>query len=274
MQHGIPAVMFITWPDNWYHSSQDTPDKQDSTQYKRAAVVATGAMAVLATGGDEMAARVVSENLSRGAERMGESYRKALSYIADATDAGSLASAYKDAMVTIKHQANVEKGVVRSARVLFNNLADGEKTVQVFEPLIDKRAAVLLDETKAAYALQAAQRRATAAEPAMTTEEREASVLLIECVNGNSFSGCNAAPGAGGGRGGPGFGGGGGGRGALGSGLPQHMSAEATVLLGQKKTALEFRDFLAGEFDPVPLANVMTYLKAREQAGVIRLVRR
>ena len=42
MQHGIPAVMFITWPDNWYHSSQDTPDKQDSTQYKRAAVVATG----------------------------------------------------------------------------------------------------------------------------------------------------------------------------------------------------------------------------------------
>ena len=39
MQHGIPAVMFITWPDMWYHSSQDTPDKQDPTQYKRAAVV-------------------------------------------------------------------------------------------------------------------------------------------------------------------------------------------------------------------------------------------
>ena len=30
MQYGIPAVMFITWPDMWYHSSQDTPDKQDS----------------------------------------------------------------------------------------------------------------------------------------------------------------------------------------------------------------------------------------------------
>ena len=53
MQYGIPAVMFITWPDMWYHSSQDTPDKQDSTQYKRAAVVATGALAVIATGGDE-----------------------------------------------------------------------------------------------------------------------------------------------------------------------------------------------------------------------------
>ena len=65
--------MFITWPDMWYHSSQDTPDKQDPTQYKRAAIVATGALAVIATGGDEMAARVTSENLGRGSERMGES---------------------------------------------------------------------------------------------------------------------------------------------------------------------------------------------------------
>ena len=73
---------------------------------------------------------------------------------------------------------------------------------------------------------------------------------------------------------GPGGGGGGGGRGGLASGLPQHMNAEATILLGQKKTALEFRDFLAGEFDPLPLADAMTYLRAREQAGLIRLVRR
>jgi hypothetical protein len=273
MQHGIPAVMFITWPDNWYHSSQDTPDKQDSTQYKRAAVVATGAMTVLATGGDEMAARVVSENLSRGAERMGESYRKALAYMAEATNAGALSTAYKEAVVAIKHQASVEKGVVRSAHALFDNPADGEKKVQVFEPLIDKRAAALIDEAKAAYALQAAQRRTPAAEPSMTAEERDASTLSIECVNGSSFSGCNPAPGATGRGGGPGGGGGGGGRGALAGGLPQHMTAEATILLGKKMNALEFRDFLAGEFDPLPLADVMVYLRAREQAGVIRLVR-
>ena len=53
MQHGIPAVMFITWPDMWYHSSEDTPDKQDSTQYKRAAAVGLGSLAVLASGTDD-----------------------------------------------------------------------------------------------------------------------------------------------------------------------------------------------------------------------------
>ena len=103
----------------------------------------------------------------------------------------------------------------------------------------------------------------------MTTEERDASQLLIECVHGSSFSGCAAAPGAAGGRGG-----GGGGRGGFASNLPQHMNAEATVLLGQKKTALEFRDFLSGEFEPIPLADVLRYLRSREAAGLIRMVRR
>jgi Peptidase family M28/PA domain len=269
MQHGIPAVMFITWPDNWYHSSQDTPDKQDPTQYKRAAVVAVGAMTVLATADDTVAARVLSENLARGAERMGDSHRKGLAYMADAKDAGSLPVAYKEAIVAIRHQASVEKAVIRSANVLFSNPADGAKKVQVFEPLVDKRAAALLDEAKAAYALHAAQRRVAASDPATTAEEREASTLVVECVHGSSFSGCNGAPGAGGGRGG-----GGGGRGGQASGLPQHMTAEATILLGKNKTALEIRDFLSGEFEPIPLADVMRYLRARETAGVIRLVKR
>ncbi len=267
MQHGIPAVMFITWPDNWYHSSQDTPDKQDSTQYKRAAVVATGAMTVLASGGDDIAARVVSENLARGAERMGDAHRKGLGWMADVSDKSQLTIAYRDAANAVRHQANIEKGVIRSARALFDS--DGEKQVQPFEPLIDKRAATLLEETRAAYALQATQRGVSVSEPVMTTEERDASQLLIECVHGSNFSGCAAAPGAAGGRGG-----GGGGRGGFASNLPQHMNAEATILLGQKKTALEFRDFLSGEFEPIPLADVMRYLRARETAGVIRMVRR
>ena len=42
------------------------PTSRTPTQYKRAAVVGTGALAVLATGTDEMAARVLNDNLGRG----------------------------------------------------------------------------------------------------------------------------------------------------------------------------------------------------------------
>ncbi len=152
MQHGIPAVMFITWPDMWYHSSEDTPDKQDPTQYKRAAVVGTGSLAVLASGTDEMAARVLQDNLGRGLSRMGESHTKGLGYLADApADAGALAQAYKEARVAIQHQAGIEKAVVQSASVLWTNVEDGKKKTAVFQPLIDQRASALLNEVKAAF---------------------------------------------------------------------------------------------------------------------------
>lgn len=52
------------------------------------------------------------------------------------------------------------------------------------------------------------------------------------------------------------------------------MNAEFNILIGQNKTALEIRDFLSGEFTPLPLADLMAVLRAREAAGTIRLTPR
>jgi hypothetical protein len=304
MQYGIPAVMFITWPDMWYHSSQDTPDKQDPTQYRRAAIVATGALAVIATGGDELAARVTSENLGRGSERMGSNERKGTAYLADATSADGLHAAWKEARVAIRHQADVEKGVIRSSAVLYADPAGAPKRLAAIEAAIDQKAAAMLEDARAAYALHA-QRLNTQPvfEPPQTPEEKEAASLLVECASGQpTFSGCGGAGRGGGGGGGGGRGagaaapgaagrgaggGGGGGRGATGPAspqrpqgapagpsLPQHMNAELSILLGKKLSALEIRDFLSGEFEPIPLADVMAVLRAREATGAIRLVPR
>jgi Peptidase family M28 len=261
MQYGIPAVMFITWPDMWYHSSQDTPDKQDPTQYKRAAVVATGALAVLATGGDQMAARVTSENLARGTERMGVNERKGTAYLGDAASADALHAAWKEARVAIRHQADVEKGVVQSSAVLYDDPAGAGKRLAALEAAIDRKAAALLDEAKAAYALQAQRLNVQPVlEPAQTADEKEAAALVVESTGG-------------GGRGAGGGGRGGGGRGAVaGPALPQHMNAEFQILLGKKMTALQIRDFLSGEFEPLPLTDLMTVLRAREAAGTVKLV--
>ena len=50
------------------------------------------------------------------------------------------------------------------------------------------------------------------------------------------------------------------------------MNAELTILLGKGKTALEIRDFLTGEFEPLSLDDLMAVLKARAAAGSIKLV--
>jgi len=275
MQYGIPAVMFITWPDMWYHSSQDTPDKQDPTQYRRAAIVATGALAVIATGGDELATRVTSENLGRGTERMGVNERKGTAYLADAATADALHTAWKEARVAIRHQADVEKAVIRSSAVLYADPAGAPKRLAAIEAAIDKKAAAMLEEARAMYAVHA-QRLNTQPvfDPPLSAEEKDAANLMVECASGQpTFSGCGGGGrgAAGGGRGG----GGGGGRGAAGGpSLPQHMNAELSILLGKKLSALEIRDFLSGEFEPVALSDVMAVLRAREAAGAIRLVPR
>ena len=99
----------------------------------------------------------------------------------------------------------------------------------------------------------------------MTAEEREAANLVVESVGGRG--GAGGRGGGGGGRGGAGRGGG-----NAGPSVPQEMTAELTILLGQHKTALEIRDFLSGEFTPLPLADLMAVLHARETAGTIKLV--
>ena len=262
MQHGIPAVIFNTWPDPWYHSSQDTPDKLDATQFKRAAVVSIGAMTVLATADDPMAVRVAADALGRGAERMTANQRKGLGYIGDVTQASQLSQAYVDAKAAVRHQANIEKAVVKSASVLFADPAAAEKKLAAtYDGLIDARANALIAEVKATYALAAATWKVPATEPAMSELEKQASRTVVERVP--------VAASAAGGRG---AGGGGGGRGGgPPSAIPGHMSGEVNALLGRGLTVLEIRDFIAGEFEPLPLQDVWDYVKALETAGTVKL---
>jgi hypothetical protein len=216
--------------------------------------VGLGSLAVLATGTPEMAARVLNENLGRGLARMGESHTKGLSYLADASDASALTIAYKEARNAIEHQAKVEKGVVRSAGVLWTDAAEGKKRTAAFEPLVDQRAKVLLGEVKAAYQLQAAQRGVRAVEPVQTAAEREASRVVVDVVppppgqRGFFRRGATGGP-----------------------SLPDEFNAELSLLLPKKMTALEIRDFLSGEFTPLPMEEVMAVLRAREAAGQVKL---
>jgi hypothetical protein len=267
LNNGIPAVIFSTWPDPWYHSSQDTPDKLDATQFKRVAVVGTAAMEVLASADEEMAARVAAESLGRGAERMGQAERKALAYLADATpDAAALLVAYKEARNAVRHQAEVEKAVVRSAAALYQSPAKAQsQLLESLGALVEQRAAALANELTAFYQAQAqAQRwKVTPSESVLTDAEKQAARLYSERVSEGGF-------------------------GALQQALqrlpaeerttiearlrkvPQHMNAELNALLARGKSVLEIRDFLSGEFEPLPLGELLDALRAQEKLGLVK----
>ena len=66
---------------------------------------------------------------------------------------------------------------------------------------------------------------------------------------------------------------GGGAPGAVqGPSLPDEFNAEFNALLPKKMSVLQIRDFLSGEFTPLPLADVLAVLRAREATGRVKLV--
>jgi aminopeptidase YwaD len=262
LQHDIPALMFITWPDMYYHSSQDVPDILDPTQFKRAGVVGIGAMSVLASADDAMALKIAAESMARGAERMGASQRKGLSYLVDAESASVLPEMYKEARNAVRHQAEIEKAVVRSAATLFADPAAATKRLSALESLIGDRSDALLDEVKAVYRLEAQQRNVSAQEAKTTALEKEAAKLYPERVGEGRWWGR-------------------GGYDKLSEAelaslakVPQHMSSELNILFGHNKSVLEIRDFLAGEFEPLPLSDLMDYLKVMEKLERVKLVKK
>jgi len=50
------------------------------------------------------------------------------------------------------------------------------------------------------------------------------------------------------------------------------MTAELGALLPKKLTIAAIRDFLSGEFEPLPLEDVVSYFQAQEKAGLVKLV--
>ena len=68
---GVPGVVLNTWPDQWYHTSEDRPDKLDATQMKRAVAITAAAAYIIASADDGMAGQIAAEIVSNAAGRIG-----------------------------------------------------------------------------------------------------------------------------------------------------------------------------------------------------------
>ncbi len=89
----VPGIMMIAWPDRWYHTSGDRPDKADPTQLKRVAIIGAAGAYTIASADDDMAMRIASETASNGTRRLGHQFMMGLEQLNNA-DADSLPAAY------------------------------------------------------------------------------------------------------------------------------------------------------------------------------------
>lgn len=82
----VPGVMLITWPDLYYHTSEDIPNKLDPTQLKRAAVIAAAGAYTIASADENMANQIVATSYGYGTRRMGIELNRCFELLSDATE--------------------------------------------------------------------------------------------------------------------------------------------------------------------------------------------
>ncbi|HRT48834.1 MAG TPA: M28 family peptidase, partial [Bacteroidales bacterium] len=74
----VPGVMMITWPDLYYHTSQDVADKCDPTQLKRVCFIGAAAAYTVASAGEETAMKIAADVAGNSQARIGKQLQRAI----------------------------------------------------------------------------------------------------------------------------------------------------------------------------------------------------
>lgn len=98
---GVPGLKMITWPDNFYHTSNDRPENCDPTQLRRAIFITAASTYTIASADDDMAIRIASDISGFSSHRMGIQLAKAMDQLSKA-GSENIESIYKRSVYNLE----------------------------------------------------------------------------------------------------------------------------------------------------------------------------
>jgi len=259
---GVPGAMMNNWPDLWYHTSSDSPDKLDPTQLKRAAIITAASAYTIASADDAIASQIASEIVSNSAGRLGHQLARGIEEIKRA-DQAQLAATYKRA-----------SGYLAAAAINDRATVDSVVELALDKPRLAKhltalKAAVSGLEDGSLKALDS-QMRITASllgtkpiELSLTPEEKKAAGIIprpTAKIREKGYRGYRAAIDEAAKTSGK--------QGAV-SGASQAAS-EIQLLCNGKNSALDMKKMLDTQFQrATELEGIVAYLEILKQAGMV-----
>jgi aminopeptidase YwaD len=261
---GVPGVILNTWPDKWYHTSEDRPDKLDPTQMKRAVIITAASAYTIAAADDAGAARIAAEIVSNASARMGHQLARGLEEMTRA-DAAAFPAAFKRARGYIQASARNERATLDSVAELA-----ADKSA-IARDLAELKTSVSGFEAAHLRTLDQAMRRRTSSmkvkpvDIRLSPAEKKASILVprpLPKIRAAGYSGYQAAvqearraagkeP-ATAGRG------------------PSRNTSEIQLLCDGKNSALDIKRMLDTQFrEETALEAVVAHLELLKRAGLI-----
>jgi hypothetical protein len=254
---GIPGIQLIVWPDMWYHTNLDRPDKSDSTQFKRVSVIDTAAALFMADASIQEAFRLGGEVYARGTARIAEEEKRALAALHESIPK-ELVIQYKEAINIIRHAFDREAKTMKT--VLFF-AGDDPSYLNYHEKILQSlnvKKQISLDNLKVHYSGLAALHGVDASEPELTSEEIRLSRMIpkrTEKMKGyfdrREFK-----------------------KALEGKKLPEYNllryeDFEIRNFIDNHRSILDIRNAASAEFRPIPLKDVENYIKVLEIGGMI-----
>jgi hypothetical protein len=172
----IAAATLGSWPDNFYHSSEDTPDKVDPTQLHRAVVIGLAAITTLAYADNEQAQNLARLSLIYGRKRIADSEFSAVRSLLLATKDG-FSEADRLAGNLIAHVYRRERASIGSAAV-FARTDQARSDVERTMSLLNNDEAASRKKVDDVAALRALEMKTGRAPRSLTETERRAARLV------------------------------------------------------------------------------------------------
>lgn len=113
----VPGIMMITWPDLYYHTSQDIADKCDATQLRRVCFIGAAAAYTIAGADESMALKIAAEVAGNSGARIGSQMQRAVNELDNASKE-NFESVYKRAKGFIEASVINEKNTLQSVNEL------------------------------------------------------------------------------------------------------------------------------------------------------------
>jgi hypothetical protein len=174
---GVPAVAFNAWPDMWYHTNRDTPDKSDPTQLKRAAFISVAAAAFLAVAGPAEVQKMAAETSGRAVGRLGLESLRAKARLFNA-EAKEIHTAFKEALNLVHQASDRERKALDSIRFFIKDNAALTAFLKSQMSAVEAIRPALLREVEEAYKLRCSVEGVKPQKPALTEAEARLSRLV------------------------------------------------------------------------------------------------
>jgi aminopeptidase YwaD len=251
----VPALLLNFAPDNFYHSNEDTPDRCDASSLMRVGYVGATVGLYLASAGAAEGRLIAAMTASAGLARIGRLLGDALQALATG---GDLNASFRDYRNRLMQAGRRELAAVRSVTRLADALVS-DTTIEDLTLYVSQQSAATVAAFETAYRAACKVRGIAPEQPKRSTEEERATTLvprrklygplrltyLLERLPPARRLWHERV------------------------GIPTLLREEILNFIDGRRSVLDIRDAVAGEFGPIDLGAVQAFLEDLKTVGLV-----